>query len=162
MLGCTVQERQGVLGESQERTTKWIRELEHLSNEQRLRETSLCSLEKKWLRGNLINAYKYLKDGIKRTGQTLFSHVQRQNKGQWAQTRTQEAPSEYEEKHLYCGSDRSLEQAPEGLQSLSLEIFKTHLDISCAISSGWICLSGGGGLDFQSPFPPQPFCDSMK
>lgn len=81
--------------------------------------------------------------------------------GQWAQTRTQEAPSEYEEKHLYCGSDISLEQAPEQLQSPFLEILKTHLDTSCATSSGWICLSGRVGLDdLLSPsLPILWFCE---
>lgn len=96
-------------------------------------------------------------------GQTLFSCAQWEDKGQWAQTETQEAPSEYKENLHYCGSDRSLEQAPEKLWSPSLEILKTHLDTSSATSSGWVCLRGGVGLDdLQSPFLPQPFCDSMK
>ena len=49
-----------------------MRALEHLSYKERLRELGLFSLKK---RGDLTNAYKYLKGGCQEDGAKLFSVV---------------------------------------------------------------------------------------
>ena len=52
-----------------------IRGLEHLSYEERLRELSLFSLEKRRLWGDLIVAFQYLKGAYKQEGKQLFTRV---------------------------------------------------------------------------------------
>ena len=52
-----------------------IKVLEHLSYEERLSDLSLFSLEKRRLKGDLINVYKLLKCGRQRDVANLFSVV---------------------------------------------------------------------------------------
>ena len=45
--------------------------------------------------------------------QTLSSDVERQDKGQWAQTEAQEAPAEHKEEVLHSEGGRALAQAAQ-------------------------------------------------
>ena len=64
-----------VLERVHQRSMKMMKGLEHLSCEERLRELGLLSLEKRRLKGDLINVYQYPKGGRKEDGDRLFPVV---------------------------------------------------------------------------------------
>ena len=59
----------------QKRTTEIIKELEHLSYEDRLKKLCLFSLEKRRLWRDLIEALQFLKSIYKHEGNQLFTQV---------------------------------------------------------------------------------------
>jgi len=120
----------------QRRATRMMRGLEHLSCEERLRELGLFSLKKRRLRGDLINAYKYLKGGCQEDGAKLFSLVPSNR------TRGNEHKLKHRKVHLnmrkYFFPLRVTESWNRLLREFvgfpSLEIFKTRLDkILCSL-----------------------------
>lgn len=141
-----------------------IKGLEHLPFEEKLSELSLFSLERRWLRGDLIHVYKYLKCGSQRDMASFFSAICRdRTKGNGHKLEHRKfCTNMWRNFFIVRVTEHWNRLSMAVVDSPSLEIFKTRLDTYlCSLLKG-ACFHW---TQWSLKVLPTPtvlwFCDSM-
>jgi len=119
-----------LLGKVQRRATKIIREMEHLSCEERLRKFRLFSLEERRLQGDLIATFQYLKQAYKKAGDGFFTRAcSDRTRGNGLKLKEGRLRSDLRKKFWTVRVARHWNRLPrETVATPSLSVFKPRLD----------------------------------
>jgi len=144
-----------------------IRGLQHLSDEERLKEVGVFSLEKRRLWEDLIGAFQYLKRAYKQKGKWLFMRVDSdRTRGNSFKLRQERFRLDMRRTFFTQRVVTHWNRLPkEVVDAPSMDTFKDRLDVALGILVWWLATLHITVVlkldDHCGPFQPRPFHDAM-